>query len=144
MFPKPIERAGLAARTGYNVALPVALILWLLPLLGVMMTSIKPAADLTAGNYFGLPSSIALVENYTAVFENSPIGQYIWNSFKVTIPTVIGTLALSTLTGFALAVYGFRANLLVFFMFVAGNFVPFQILMATSPSISASTTRRWA
>ena len=129
MFPKPIERAGAATRVGYNIALPIALILWLLPLIGVMMTSIKPAADLTAGNYFGLPSSVALVENYTAVFENSPIGQYIWNSFKVTIPTVIGTIALSTLTGFALAVYGFRANLLVFFMFVAGNFVPFQILM---------------
>ena len=129
MFPRPIERAGPAARTGYNLALPVALVLWLLPLLGVMMTSIKPSSDLAAGNYFGLPSSIALVENYSAVFQNSPIGQYIINSFMVTIPTVIGTIALSTLTGFALAVYGFRANLLVFFMFVAGNFVPFQILM---------------
>ena len=129
MFPKPIEQASAATRTGYNIALPIALILWLLPLIGVMMTSIKPAADLTAGNYFGLPSSIALVENYSAVFQNSPIGQYILNSFMVTIPTVIGTIALSTLTGFALAVYGFRANLLVFFMFVAGNFVPFQILM---------------
>ena len=129
MFPRPIEQAGPAARTGYNIALPIALLFWLLPLLGVMMTSIKPSSDLAAGNYFGLPSSIALVENYSAIFENSPIGQYILNSFKVTIPTVIGTIALSTLTGFALAVYGFRANLLVFFMFVAGNFVPFQILM---------------
>jgi len=129
MFPKPIENAGASTRFGYNIALPIALILWLLPLIGVMMTSIKPSSDLAAGNYFGLPSSIALVENYSAVFENSPIGQYILNSFKVTIPTVIGTLTLSCLTGFALAVYGFRANLLVFFMFVAGNFVPFQILM---------------
>ncbi|MGI9500492.1 MAG: carbohydrate ABC transporter permease [Geminicoccaceae bacterium] len=129
MFPKPIEQASPGIRTGYNIALPIALILWLLPLIGVMMTSIKPAGDLAAGNYFGLPSSVALVENYAAVFENSPIGKYIWNSFKVTIPTVIGTVALSCLTGFALAVYGFRANLLVFFMFVAGNFVPFQILM---------------
>jgi multiple sugar transport system permease protein len=129
MFPKPIEQASPGLRVGYNVALPIALLLWLLPLIGVMMTSIKPSSDLAAGNYFGLPSSIALVENYSAVFENSPIGQYILNSFMVTIPTVIGTLILSCLTGFALAVYGFRLNLLVFFMFVAGNFVPFQILM---------------
>ena len=63
------------------------------------------------------------------MFSNSPIGQYIFNSFKVTIPTVIGAVALSCLTGFALGIYRFRANLLVFFMFVAGNFVPFQILM---------------
>jgi len=138
MFPRPIEQSNPGVRTGYNIALPIALILWLLPLIGVMMTSIKPAGDLAAGNYFGLPSSIALVENYTAVFENSPIGQYIWNSFKVTIPTVIGTVALSCLTGFALAVYGFRANLLVFFMFVAGNFVPFQILMVPVRDLTLS------
>ena len=33
------------------------------------------------------------------------------------------------MTGFALGVYRFRSNLWIFFMFVAGNFVPFQILM---------------
>jgi multiple sugar transport system permease protein len=33
------------------------------------------------------------------------------------------------MTGFALAVYKFKGNLLLFFLFVAGNFVPFQILM---------------
>ncbi len=42
---------------------------------------------------------------------------------------MIGAVALSLMTGFALAIYQFRSNLLVFFMFVAGNFVPFQILM---------------
>lgn len=128
MFPKPIEKASVASRTGYQLSLPLALLLWLLPLLGVMMTSLKPSGDLAAGNYFGLPSAIAF-ENYADVFRNSPIGQYILNSFKVTIPTVIGTIALSCLTGYALAVYRFRTNLIVFFMFVAGNFVPFQILM---------------
>lgn len=128
MFPKPIERAPAAARLLYQLALPVALVLWLLPLLGVAMTSLKPSGDLAAGNYFGLPSYLAF-ENYADVFRNSPIGQYILNSFKVTIPTVVGAVALSCLTGFALAVYNFRSNLLIFFMFVAGNFVPFQILM---------------
>ena len=33
------------------------------------------------------------------------------------------------MTGFALGVYKFKRNLWIFFMFVAGNFVPFQILM---------------
>ena len=128
MFPRPIEKAGVVQRSAYRIALPLALLLWLLPLLGVMMTSLKPSGDLAAGNYFGLPSSLAF-ENYAAVFQNSPIGQYILNSFKVTIPTVVGAVALSCLTGYALAVYSFRTNLVVFFLFVAGNFVPFQILM---------------
>ncbi len=129
MFPTPVQRATPLVRTGYQILLPLALIVWLLPLIGVAVTSIRPSSDLAAGNYFGMPSGFAGVENYTAVFANSPIGSYILNSFKVTIPTVIGAVALSCLTGFALAIYRFKSNLLVFFMFVAGNFVPFQILM---------------
>jgi multiple sugar transport system permease protein len=128
MFPRPIATRSPAARAMYNVALPIALLIWLFPLLGVALTSVRPAADLAAGNYFGLPSSIAF-SNYAEIFTNSPIGWYILNSFKVTIPTVIGTVILSCMTGFALGIYKFRGNLLVFFLFVAGNFVPFQILM---------------
>lgn len=128
MFPRPVQQMSPPARAAYKVALPVALVLWLLPLLGVALTSLRPASDLASGNYFGWPSAIAFW-NYAEVFQNSPIGQYIWNSFKVTIPTVIGTVAIACMTGFALGVFRFRGNLLIFFLFVAGNFVPFQILM---------------
>jgi len=129
MFPTPVERTSATTRIGYQVALPIALILWLLPLIAVALTSIRSAGDINAGNYWGWPSSFNFVENYTAIFTNTPIGQYLLNSFKVTIPTVIGAVALSCMTGFALAVYKFKSNLIIFFMFVAGNFVPFQILM---------------
>ncbi|MCU0901145.1 MAG: carbohydrate ABC transporter permease [Cypionkella sp.] len=128
MFPRPITQMSVPAQTLYKIAVPVALLLWLLPLLGVAMTSVRPASDLAQGNYFGLPSALAF-ENYAQVFQNTPMLQYMLNSFYVTIPTVIGALALSCMTGFALAVYRFPSNLIVFFMFVAGNFVPFQILM---------------
>jgi multiple sugar transport system permease protein len=128
MFPRPIQQRSQAAQWIYSIALPLALILWLFPLLGVAITSVRPASDLAQGNYFGIPSYLAF-ENYADVFRNTPMLQYIRNSFIVTIPTVIGAVALSLMTGFALAVYRFKANLLIFFMFVAGNFVPFQILM---------------
>jgi multiple sugar transport system permease protein len=128
MFPRPIQQRSPAAQWIYSIALPLALILWLFPLLGVAVTSVRPASDLAQGNYFGVPSYLAF-ENYADVFRNTPMLQYIRNSFIVTIPTVIGAVALSLMTGFALAVYRFKANLLIFFMFVAGNFVPFQILM---------------
>ncbi|MBB4952441.1 multiple sugar transport system permease protein [Agrobacterium vitis] len=129
MFPTPIQKASPFVRVGYKLFLPVALVLWLLPLIGVALTSIRPESDLAAGNYFGMPSGFAGIENYTAVFQNSPIGWYILNSFKITVPTVIGAVALSCLTGFALATYKFKGNLVLFFLFVAGNFIPFQILM---------------
>ncbi len=127
MFPTPIERTQPRTRFAYKVFLPIALILWLLPLLGVALTSVKPAADLDSGNYFGAPSRIA-IENYWLVFKNSNIGYYFWNSIKVTVPSVLVSIGLSLLAGFALATYSFRSNLIIFFMIVAGNYVPYQIL----------------
>ena len=129
MFPRPIEKASPPVKALYKIALPVALIIWLLPLLAVALTSLRSQADILTGNYWGWPTSFNMLENYTAIFENTPIGQYILNSFRVTIPTVIGAVGLSCMTGFALAVYKFKGNLILFFLFVAGNFVPFQILM---------------
>ena len=129
MFPKPIAKSSALTRTAYKVALPLALLLWLLPLLAVALTSVRSGGDITAGNYWGWPTSFNLMENYTAIFKQTSIGQYILNSFKVTLPTVLGAVLLSCMTGFALAVYRFKGNLLIFFMFIAGNFVPFQILM---------------
>ena len=128
MFPRPIQQSSTGTQWLYAIALPATLILWLFPLLGVALTSLRPASDLAQGNYFGMPSGIAW-ENYAYIFTQTPIGQYMINSLWVTIPTVIGAVGLSLMTGFALAVYGFRGNILIFFMFVAGNFVPFQILM---------------
>ncbi|MGB0845330.1 MAG: carbohydrate ABC transporter permease [Thiolinea sp.] len=139
MFPRPIEKTSSGTQRAYKIALPIALILWLLPLIAVMLTSIRSGGDINAGNYWGWPSSFNMIENYTAVFTNSPIAQYILNSFKVTIPTVALTLAISCLTGYALAIYRFKYSLLIFFIFVAGNFVPFQILMIPVRDFSVST-----
>ncbi|MFN7222583.1 MAG: carbohydrate ABC transporter permease [Paracoccaceae bacterium] len=137
MFPRPIDQLSAPTQTLYKIAVPVALLMWLLPLLGVALTSVRPASDLAQGNYFGLPSALAF-ENYALVFKNTPMLQYMLNSFWVTIPTVIGAVSLSCMTGFALAIYKFPSNLIVFFMFVAGNFVPFQILMVPVRDLTLS------
>ncbi len=129
MFPTPIEKSSAAVQTGYKIMLPVALILWLLPLISIMIFSVKPDADFTTGNYWGLPSSFEFFTNYGRVFFDSDMPRYMLNSILITVPTVIGCVILSSMTGFALGVYKFRSNLWIFFMFIAGNFVPFQILM---------------
>ncbi|MEM8569634.1 MAG: carbohydrate ABC transporter permease [Pseudomonadota bacterium] len=129
MFPTPIEKRPRSAQIGYQAFLPLALILWLLPLLAVANFSIKPEADFVSGNYWGVPSSIEFFSNYGRVFFESNMPRYLLNSLLITVPTVIGAVALSAMAGFALGVYRFKGNLLIFFMFIAGNFVPFQILM---------------
>ncbi|MEP3048045.1 MAG: carbohydrate ABC transporter permease [Roseibium sp.] len=129
MFPAPIQKSSPAAQFTYQAFLPLALILWLLPLIAVAVFSIKPDVDFTNANYWGLPSSFEGFSNYGKVFFASDMPRYLLNSVFITVPTVIGAVALSTMTGFALGIYKFRSNLWIFFMFVAGNFVPFQILM---------------
>ena len=129
MFPKPIEQRSQGTQAAYQALLPIALILWLLPLIAVMVFSVRPGADFTQGNYWGVPSSFDLIPNYSRVFFESDMPSYLMNSVLITVPTVVGAVALSCMTGFALGIYRFRGNLLIFFMFIAGNFVPFQILM---------------
>ncbi len=129
MFPQPIQKSSPAVQALYRTSLPFALILWLLPLFAVALTSLRSINDLNAGNFWGWPTSIDLVKNYTEVFTRSPMGRYIINSLVITLPAVAGTLVLSSMAGFALAKYRFRGNLLLFSIFIAGNFVPFQILM---------------
>ena len=129
MFPTPIEKTSGFMRTAYRIALPLSLLIWLVPLLGVMLTAMRGPGDITAGNLWGLPSQWMFFTNLRDVFGNTPMFDFIINSFKITLPTMFGAVALSCMTGFALAAYQFRGNLLLFFIFVAGNFIPFQILM---------------
>ena len=129
MFPRPIESTARTTQAAYKTLLPVALLMWLAPLLAVAVFSIKPDADFTTGNYWGIPTTFEGLNNYGKVFLESDMPRYLLNSVFITVPTVIGAVALSAMTGFALGIYKFRANLWIFFMFVAGNFVPFQILM---------------
>ena len=129
MFPDPIQKAPFLARGSYRIILYVTLIVWMLPLAGVFLTSFRSLADINSGNYWGWPSEFALVENYTQVFTVTPMIQYFLNSLVITIPTVLGTLLLSSLAGYSLAKHRFRGNFLIFALFIAGNFVPAQVLM---------------
>lgn len=138
MFPTPVEKMSRGARASYNIALPFAMILWLLPLIAVMMISVRSANDFTIGNYWGWPTEWNLIANYKLVFTGSSMPRYLMNSILITVPTVIGVLILSCMTGFALGIYRFRFNMMIFFMFIAGNFVPFQILMVPVRDLTLS------
>lgn len=139
MFPRPIEHAPVSRRIIYQVMLPISLFVWLLPLLAIFMTSIRSAKDINSGNVFGWPSSFDLFANYSGVFIRSNAGQYFLNSIWITLPTVALSISLACLAGYALAIYKFRASVPLFFLFIAGNFVPFQILMVPVRELSVQT-----
>ena len=128
MFPAPIQKATPPKRYLYYAAVVVALVAWLLPLLAVLLTSIRSAEDLNMGNYWGWPKEWKF-SNYIEIFQATPLTRYLINTVVITLPAVFCAIALATLGGYALAKFKFRGNLLMFCIFVGGNFVPFQILM---------------
>ncbi|MDA3951769.1 MAG: carbohydrate ABC transporter permease [Spirochaeta sp.] len=131
MFPTPIERTKPITRILYKTALPVLLVIWLLPMIAILVTSVRGNADIIAGNYWGWPTEFKMFQNYSEVFnpDRSPMLLYFMNSVIITIPSVLLAIFFSAMAGYTLAIHRFRGRILLYAMFIAGNFVPFQILM---------------
>ncbi|WEX89610.1 carbohydrate ABC transporter permease [Sinorhizobium garamanticum] len=129
MYPRPIAEDAPVRRFVYASMVVVILALWLVPLMAVMATSLRSFEEVMAGNYWGWPKSFNFIENYMAVFTQTAMARYFLNSLIVTLPSVLGVLVLSTLTGYVLSRYRFRGANLMFALFVGGNFLPAQIMM---------------
>ncbi|WP_044530327.1 carbohydrate ABC transporter permease [Herbaspirillum sp. B65] len=138
MFPMPIEKWKPLNRVLYRASLPVALLIWLLPMLTALVTSMRSNDELMAGNYWGWPQDFAMLDNYREALTGSPMLHYFWNSCLITIPSVVGAIALAAMAGFALSTYQFRGNTILFATFVACNFVPQQILMIPVRNLTLS------
>jgi multiple sugar transport system permease protein len=118
-----------AARLAYALGVAALLALWMLPLAGVALTSIRSADDLNRGNFWGWPTTVQLVDNYKTVLFGSPIAGFIVNSFLITLPIVGLTVLFAAMAGLALAKHQFPGNRTLLMTFVAGNLVPAQALM---------------
>jgi multiple sugar transport system permease protein len=129
MFPTQISSRNKLGRAIYLCLVFGILILWLLPLIAVMLTSIRSFEDINAGNYWGVPSKIHFMQNYSEVFLRTPMLRYLLNSLIVTLPAVFFAMLFSAMAGFTLAIHRFRGQLFIFAAFIAGNFIPFQILL---------------
>lgn len=129
MYPRVIPAAAPLRRATYVGLVSLVLILWLLPLVAVMATSLRSFEEVMAGNYWGWPRSVNFIENYRAVFQQTAMARYFLNSLIITLPSVAGVLVLSTLTGYVLARHRFPGARLMFALFVGGNFLPAQIMM---------------
>lgn len=103
-------------------------IIYIMPFFGAIFTSLRTQEDISLNGFWSIPTEITL-ENYPAAWNQGRVNRYLLNSFIITIPALIGTLFLSSLSAFALARYKFRGNRAIYFMYVAGTMLPFQILL---------------
>jgi multiple sugar transport system permease protein len=118
-----------ALRTGgYHLVAGGISLLWLLPILLVLVTSIRSFDDVAAHGVGSLPHSFTL-DNFGQAWVDGGEFQAMVNSLVVTIPAVIITLALGAISAFALSRYDLPLRRTVLLVMLAGNLLPPQILL---------------
>ena len=112
------------------LVLTLLAITFILPMYGIIVTSLKSVADVSRGGYWNLPPHPSL-DNYIRLLtaERGSLLIYLWNSFRVTIPAAVISITLGVLAGYALAKYRFPGNAALFIFLVAGMFLPPQIAL---------------
>lgn len=123
----PTARKKKGAWIFHAVMAPVAF-LWILPLLFVMLISIRSFDDIAVNGLGQLPQTFTLQAFATAWLDGS-IGGALRNSIIVTIFTVISVLFLASLAAFALSRYAIPFGRGILLIMLAGNLLPPQILL---------------
>ena len=126
---KPRNTAGKKSHWGTYLFLTVMAIVWLIPLLWSVFTSLRPFADTNKYGYFSLGGHFNF-DNFVTAFVQGQTLTYLWNTVIITVPTVFFTLLLASMMAFAVSRFTWKFNITLLIMFTAGNLLPPQVLAA--------------
>ncbi|MEU9290481.1 carbohydrate ABC transporter permease [Streptomyces sp. NPDC048275] len=115
-------------QTGRHLMLSGIALLWLVPLLWAVYTSLRPYSDTAKNGYLSWPHSLSF-GNFTDAWEQSGMPHFFWNSVLITVPAVLGTLLFSAAVAFFVSRFDFRWNIVLLMLFTAGNLLPAQVLI---------------
>lgn len=124
------DNHGLRLAVRYLVLALVALV-FLLPLLFMVMSSLKPDNQLlndTSSLRAFLPVGDISLENYAAAFRRAPIGLFVFNSVMITTITVLASLFLCSLGAFSFTFVKWRGNAVVLSVVLATLIIPFETI----------------
>jgi raffinose/stachyose/melibiose transport system permease protein len=112
---------------GKHLMLVVLSLLMLFPLVLVISTALKTGEDVRS-NPFGLFSSVSS-DNLVTAWTVGNFGDYVVNSFLLSVPSTVLVVVLSTLGGYAFARLPFPGRSVAFYLVVLGLLVPFFTYM---------------
>lgn len=110
---------------GAAALLAVALV-WLLPYLWMLLTSLKTLPEIVRAPTAPLPSGLHL-EAYREVTRSMPLARYFWNTTVMAVGIALLQMATALPAGYALAKLRFRGRALAFGMVVATLLIPAQV-----------------
>lgn len=110
------------------IVLCVLAVLFLLPTVGVLLSSIKTTREISMGELWSLPASLYL-GNFAEVLGNPAVHQYFLNTLLVTVPATAVSITLGALAGYVFAKLPFPGSNALFLVIVAGMFFPPQVIL---------------
>lgn len=116
------------SRIGLHTVLLTVGLLFMLPFIWSISTSLKPLSDLFDVRPSLIPSEVRWA-NYSDVFETAPFVRFYANSIVVTIARTLGQVAIASLAAFAFSQLKFPGRDVLFFILLAGLMVPDQVLI---------------
>ena len=120
--------ARIAGRSPVHIILGLIALVWLVPSIGLLITSFRPSADMRASGWWTtLFEPRFTLANYERVIEAEGMGGAFLNSLWITIPSTILPIIIASMAAFALAWIRFPFRDTIFLIIVALLMVPVQI-----------------
>ena len=118
----------------YGTLIMVAMY-YLLPLYVMVVTSLKGMPEIRMGNVFGPPIEITF-EPWVKAWSTACTGincdglsRGFGNSVRILIPSVVLSIAISSVNGYALANWRFKGSEVFFTILIIGAFIPYQVMI---------------
>ena len=118
----------------YAFMISVALF-FLLPLWIMIVTSLKPMDEIRLGNILAWPTTltfepwIAAWSSACTGLECNGISVGFWNSIRILVPSVIVSILLGAVNGYALTYWRVKGANLMFAILLIGAFIPYQVFL---------------
>ncbi|WP_142781986.1 carbohydrate ABC transporter permease [Agrobacterium sp. T29] len=132
--PLPKRRFSRSNFLLYGTLLLVS-VYYILPLYVMIVTSLKGMPEIRLGNIFAPPVEITF-EPWVAAWSSTCTGlnceglsRGFFNSIKITVPSVILSIAIASVNGYALANWKMKGSEVFFTILVIGAFIPYQVMI---------------
>lgn len=130
--PRIAQRIGRFATSGIvNVILLIIAVFWLVPTVGLLLTSFRSAGDNAASGWwtvFTKPAELT-IQNYSNLLSNPTITGSFWNTIVIAVPTTILVVAIGALAAYAFAWLHFPGRDWLFIAVIVLLAVPLQVAL---------------
>ena len=106
-----------------------------LPLWVMVMTSLKGMPEIRVGSIFSPPLEVTFQPWVKAWAEACTglncdgLSRGFWNSVRITVPSVILSILIASINGYALINWRFKGADLFFTILIFGSFIPYQVML---------------